>query len=258
MVIGMKRITAVSFICAGLISLAACNQTPTTPGGGQVGPTHVALVFVGTFAPGETPSNTFTVPSGAPLHLTLASLTNLAGQPLGTGVTLKFGVPPATGGCEVLSKVSGAIAQLTSQINVLTSAGTYCVGLEDTAGVPVNANYAIRAVYGTVTDIEGPGSVVWANSVLPAGSSSRSFNASADGLVTVGLDVISPPTVGSLGLGMGIPKNDGAGCELTTSVIAPVGTQFNVPVDAGKYCVKVFDPGTLTDSAAFSMRIVRP
>ena len=89
-------------------------------------------------------------------------------------------------------------------------------------------------------------------------SASRSFVASTDGVVTISLDQIAPATVSSLGVGIGIPKNDGAGCELTTAVIASPGTQFTASVDAGKYCVKIFDPGTLTDTAVFTLRLIHP
>jgi hypothetical protein len=254
----MKRIVAVLLVCAGLVSSASCNDTPTSPGGGQTVVTSVTLVFVGTVAPGESPNSPFTLPSGLPVAVTLASLTDsTTGVPLpSANVTLKFGVPTTNSGCDPLSSVTGATPRLTTHVKVLASAGQYCVGLLNTEGLPVSANYAIRVVYGTFTETEGPGTLTWASSVLPSGSTSRSFNASADGTITIGIDTISPNV--PLGVGLGIPKNDNSGCEMTTSLTATPGTQFTASVDAGKYCVKVFDPGTLTDSVAFQMRIIRP
>jgi len=250
----MKRITAGLFICAGLAAAAGCNGTPTTPGPSG-GATSVTLVFSGSFTPGESPSNNFSLPGGAPLYITLGSLTNTAGVPLGSAVTLKFGISPAAGGCDALSKV-GATASLKAQINILASAGNYCVGLEDTTGVPVGANYSIRVVYGTPSGDAAPGTIVYANTVLPGGYTTRSFHATTDGVVTIGMDAVGP--VSTIGFGLGFLRNDGIGCELTTSIMASAGSQVAVPVDAGEYCIKVFDPGTLAVPAIFTARIIHP
>jgi hypothetical protein len=72
------------------------------------------------------------------------------------------------------------------------------------------------------------------------------------------MDTIDPSSVSTLGLGLGFQRNDGSGCEIASAVIATRGTQFSMPVDAGKYCVKIFDPGTLASPASFTLRILHP
>jgi hypothetical protein len=254
----MKRITGGFLLCACLGVAAACDTTPTTPDTGGATTSSITQVFSSTLVPGETPSFNFTLPATAPLNLTFGSLTDAAGQPLGTSVTLKYGVLPATGeGCTSLKKLT-VTAGLKSQISVMASAGQYCVGLEDTAGVPVTANFAIRILYGTFDNLSGENPITYPSSVVPTGFTARSFNASTAGDVAIIMDNISPDSVTALGVGLGIPKNDSTGCEIATTLIAARGTQLMAPVDAGRYCVKIFDPGTLTNTAGFLIRIVHP
>jgi hypothetical protein len=60
----------------------------------------------------------------------------------------------------------------------------------------------------------------------------------------------------TVGLGVGIPQSDGAGCYLTETVSAGAGSQLTVAVEAGTYCVRLFDTGALTSQVAFSVTIV--
>jgi len=246
-------------LCAGLALVAGCSNNPTTPSGsGSSTSTSVTLIFPGSVAPGDTPSNTFTIPGAQSLHVTFGSLTDSADLPLRTPLTLQFGVVPASGtGCNALTSVTGPVS-LQAQINLSVSAGTYCVALTGTEALPAAGNYAIRVTYGTPSATLNAGTIEYSSSVEPGGSTSRTVDATASGTITIVLDTIAPSGVASLNVGIGYPRNDGSGCELSAASNATRGSQFTVPVDLGRYCVKVSDPGTLTGTTTFTLRIMHP
>lgn len=105
-------------------------------------------------------------------------------------------------------------------------------------------------------DIEGS----FTSQLVPDGAASRAFTVSARGVVSVTLSSTTPAGV-VVGLGVGIPQSNGAGCLLNTSVETEAGetAQVTVTVDSGTYCAKVYDVGTLTMSAVpFTLLISRP
>jgi hypothetical protein len=64
-----------------------------------------------------------------------------------------------------------------------------------------------------------------------------------------------------VGVGIGIPGASTSICSLSVSLNATAGStpQITVPVDAGTYCVEVYDAGGLqAPGAAFSMTIAHP
>ena len=91
------------------------------------------------------------------------------------------------------------------------------------------------------------------------GTSSRSFVTPSRGSVSVTLSATFPSgTV--VGLGVGIPRANGSGCLLSTSVQtgAAASPQIVIDADKGEYCVQVYDLGTLTDAISFTIAIVHP
>ena len=245
----------------GMLAAAACDSStpptqptqPTTPGS-----TSVTQVLTGTIAAGVTPFHSFTVPSGAPLHMMLGSLTSPAEVPLGSTVTLVYGVPATDGvTCKPLAKVS-TTAGLKAQFNVLASAGEYCLAMENVGSVPEGSLYAMRVIYGTPNEDTSAGIIEYTSSVLAGGATARSFPAAVDGTAFVTMVDILKANVSALGVAVGFQRNDGSGCELSVAATATRGSQFSGPVDAGRYCVKVFDLGTLTGTTTFSLRIVHP
>jgi hypothetical protein len=92
------------------------------------------------------------------------------------------------------------------------------------------------------------------------GGASRAFTAASAGTVTVTLSSLGPPADAVVGLGVGIPSANQVGCYLTQSLTASASStpQITVTVDAGTYCVRVFDIGTLASQIAFQITIVRP
>jgi len=238
------------------VSSACEPNVPNTPSGPTA--TSATQIFSGTVAPGETPSTTFTIPAAQVLRATLTSLTSPTGQPLGTQVTLRFGIPNTAGtACNSVFSVA-TTARLTSQISSIVNSGVYCIGLVDTAGLAVTANYAIRVVYGTPAEGTIAGTIPYGSTVFPGGYTARSFSATTDGTVTVFMESISPAGIGPLGVGIGITKSDGSGCNAAAVANLSTNGTFSLAVDPGKYCVKVFDPGTLANTATFQIRITHP
>jgi hypothetical protein len=256
MVIGMMRMRAV-LLCVGLAVAAGCGNNPTSPGTGGLA-TSATQIYSGTIAPGDTPSQPFSLPAPQTLHVMLASLTNQSGFPTGTPVTLRLGVQATLlDPCSPLASVS-TTAGLQAQINVTASAGVYCVALADTAGLAGPTNYSIRVLYGTFSDEPGSATLVYESLVVPGGSTSRNFGVRSSGRATLLIDAFAPASVSAIGVGIGIPRSDGTGCDLALATVATRGSQASQPVDPGRYCIKVFDPGTFTQTVTFSARIDHP
>jgi len=91
------------------------------------------------------------------------------------------------------------------------------------------------------------------------GASSRSFIMLSRGSVSVRLSATTPAET-VVGLGIGIPRADGFGCLLNSSVQTAAGAapQIAVQADAGYYCAQIYDVGNLTDQLAFTIAIVHP
>lgn len=255
----MRRIFPV-FLLVAALSAAGCSSgsTPTTPTTPASSSTSFTQVMAGTITAGTPIFHSFSLPSTAPLHMMLGSLTSPTEAPLGSTVTLIYGITAADGvSCLPLTKAP-ATAALKAQINVTASKGEYCLSMENLESVPDGSLYSIRVIYGTPTEDKAAGDITYNSSVLPGGTTSRSFPAAIDGVATVALDSITPASARNIGLAIGFQRNDGSGCNVTYAYVASPGFSTSVPVDAGKYCVKMFDPGTFTNTTVFSVRINHP
>ena len=102
-----------------------------------------------------------------------------------------------------------------------------------------------------------PVTETFSTQLIVGGSASRSFNAAKAGTATVTLGSLGSAT--KLGFGIGVPDVFGSSCLFTrSSDTAVAGTSYSLPVDAGTYCVRVFDVGGMTSAITFSVTIVRP
>lgn len=112
----------------------------------------------------------------------------------------------------------------------------------------------------TVTTPPTTASVTWSTALATGGASSRSFKTTRRGTVSITLQTIGGSTTLRAGLGVGIPLGDGTGCVLSRSVETTAGStaQLELTVDAGEYCVQVYDPGTLTQPVSFTVLLVYP
>jgi len=103
-----------------------------------------------------------------------------------------------------------------------------------------------------------PVTETFSSQLFVGGSASRSFTAAKAGNATVTLTSAGTSTT-KVGFGIGVPDVTGSGCVFTrSSETAAAGTSFSLPVDAGTYCVRVYDIGTLTTNITFSVTIIRP
>jgi hypothetical protein len=102
--------------------------------------------------------------------------------------------------------------------------------------------------------------VVFSSNLAMGGSSSRSFEVTRAGVVSVTLVNVGNSTTLKAGIGLGIPLADGSGCVLSRSVETLSGTtaQLELSVDIGKFCLQIYDPGTLNGVVPFLIHLVYP
>jgi len=112
----------------------------------------------------------------------------------------------------------------------------------------------------TPTPTPNTTTVTFSSNLAMGGATSRSFEVTRAGTVSVTLVAVGGSTTLKVGLGVGIPLGDGSGCVLSRSVETVPGTtaQLELNVDIGKYCVQIYDPGTLTGIAPFTINLVFP
>jgi hypothetical protein len=256
MISRMNRLRSLTGIALLLAAGLGCSNNPNNVVSPSVGATSFTQVFSGTLDPGTSQSYAFGLAASVPLRLSLGSLTDLNENPLSSSMTLTFGRPQGTG-CGALQTVN-VQAALATQLLFLPAAGTYCVGITDPGQLTAPAVFGVRITQGEPTSRASAGTETYTSVLFPGGFTSRSFEASAAGTVTVLMDTISPASVASLASGIGFPRSDGGGCQLTSTFVASRGAQLSVPIEIGTYCVKVSDPGTLTGLTQFSLRIVHP
>jgi hypothetical protein len=103
-------------------------------------------------------------------------------------------------------------------------------------------------------------SVTWSTTLAPGGASSRSFRTTRSGTVSVALQSLAGSATMRAGLGVGIPLGDGSGCVLSRSVETTAGAtaQIELDIDAGNYCMHVYDLGELTQPVSFTVQLVYP
>jgi hypothetical protein len=110
----------------------------------------------------------------------------------------------------------------------------------------------------TTTTVTSPVTESFSSQLAVGGYSSRSFNAAKAGSATVTLNSVGSSSTLKIGLGIGIPDVLGSGCLFTRSIETAAGGTISANVDAGTYCVRVYDLGTLTGTVNFAVTIVRP
>jgi hypothetical protein len=90
---------------------------------------------------------------------------------------------------------------------------------------------------------------------LPVGGTSVfTFTTTASGSASVTLTSLGTTTP----IGVGIGTFSGSTCTLTTSSAATsagASAQVTATLNAGSYCVEVYDPGTLTAATTFSITV---
>lgn len=110
----------------------------------------------------------------------------------------------------------------------------------------------------TTTTTTSPVTETFSSQLAVGGTSSRSFNAAKPGTATVTLTSLGGSSTLKVGFALGIPDQAGSGCLFTKSSEAAAGGQLSAAVEAGTYCVRVYDLGTLAATTNFTVTIVRP
>src|SRR6185436_6570295 len=94
---------------------------------------------------------------------------------------------------------------------------------------------------------------IFSSQLFLGGSAARSLTAAKAGTATVTLNSAGTATT-KVGFGIGVPDTFGSGCLFTRSNdAATAGTSFSLPVDAGTYCVRIYDAGAMTSSVTFTI-----
>lgn len=109
----------------------------------------------------------------------------------------------------------------------------------------------------TAPTAPAPDPAIFSSQLTRGGSASHQFSLSSAANIQVTLTSLTPSVV--VGLGVGIPRPDGSGCNLTRSVETGAGSspQITISADPGSYCVKIYDIGRIEERATFSIRVAQ-
>jgi len=249
-------------VCLSLFLLAitgACSDTVTQPSSVQIEATPIPYVFTGELQVGGSIFYSLSLVQANFLSVTLNSLT--AGEfdlPVAAGVGLAIGTVDESAVCVHSMEVTASPAFRAQMAQIPTQAGNKCIDIFDRGTLSGSVYFNVRIV----TTIAGgkpeivtpaPGTDVFTSNLPLRASVSHSLNASQNGTITVNLSTLAPAGA-RMGLGLGVPRADGAACNLTAYITATTGSApITALVDRGSYCVRVFDAGTLTSPAAFTL-----
>lgn len=110
----------------------------------------------------------------------------------------------------------------------------------------------------TTTTTTSPVTETFSSQLSVGGYAFRSITAAKAGTVTLTLTSAGSSSTLKLGIGLGITDVSGSTCLFTRSAETAAGGQITATVDAGNYCMRVYDIGTLTSATPFTVTIVRP
>ena len=237
------------FLCA------ACGGSTTSPS--PTSSTSVQ-VFSGTLAVRGTSVYPFNVAQAATVNITLSSLTDRgnANSTLTTAVGLAVGTPDSAGGCTHTSENRAAAPALTAQLSNSATTGAHCVDIYDAGNLLGDVNFAVRITIAPSSNSSATAATeAFASTLALQGTASRAFTVAKAG--TVSITLASLASAAEVGLGLGIPRSDGTGCLLYTSLntVAGATAQITSSAEAGPYCVKLYDEGNLTGATIFSVTI---
>ncbi len=134
--------TRIAFVLLALAASGCAEELDTGTSPTSDEPTSV--LFVGTLQPRSTRFYSYTVTSAGQVSAMLASLEQ--GQtPMANPLELALGVPAGTGCSAQVTQETRS--SLVPQINQDAAAGTYCVRISDTQGLPAAMNFTIRVIH---------------------------------------------------------------------------------------------------------------
>ena len=111
----------------------------------------------------------------------------------------------------------------------------------------------------TTTTRTSPVTEAFTSNLSVQGSVWRLVSAQQTGTLTATLTTTNQPAT-VVGFAIGLRNGNLAGCLETKAVIVTAGSapQLSAQVDAGNYCVKVFDTGSLTTPLTFTVTLTYP
>ena len=236
---------------------AACGgDSPTTPS--TPTPSGSTETFTGSLPLQGSSFYSFTVPTAETVSVSLASLTASGTGPAATSVVrLGVGVPLGTD-CSVTNSVDTA-AGLTSQLTAPVNPDVYCVKISDIGNLAGPMNFTIRIGHNLAATSPNPTAATdtFASFLAIGGSSTHTFPVSKSGTIVVTLTSVTPSLM--VGVGIGIPSSTTCLLSISSNATAGSTPPITVPVDAGSYCVEIYDAGALNvPGVAFSMTIAHP
>ena len=236
---------------------AACGgdsptAPPSTPSSGST------ENFTGSLPLQGSSFYSFTVATAETVSVSLASLTAGGTGPATTSVVrLGLGVPLGTD-CSVNNSVDTA-AGLTTQLTAPVNPDVYCVKISDIGNLAGPMNFTIRIGHNLASSSSNPTAATdtFASFLAIGGSSTHTFPVSKSGTIVVTLTSVTPSLM--VGVGIGIPSSTTCILSISSNATAGSTPPFTIPVDAGTYCVEVYDAGALNvPGVAFSMTIAHP
>lgn len=244
-------------LVAAMLFAAACDSSETAPTPIQI--QQSLDVYSGPLDPGGTSTYLFTLGQESTVQLMLAGV--VLDNPLRSiAPTLRLQFSKWDGTACVPQLSVDTAPRLTAALHSYFTPGTYCAAVIDPGNLTEPAGVTMRIVAPALLDTGGdPGTAIFASSITPAGTATRSFQASTAGTVSITLTDLSAGAV-EAGLGLGIWPPDGSGCKFAQIVrVVPGSTpHITTQVDAGDYCVMLYDVGNFTKNETFSVRIQHP
>jgi hypothetical protein len=198
-----------------------------------------------------------TVDTDKAAQVTLAGV--LADNPLRSVsplLTLEIGFWDGTE-CKAIETAETA-PRFSAALQRFLFAGTYCVAVSDKRGLSEPVGVVVKVTAPPILAVSGTaGTESFSSTITPSGRATRSFNATTAGTASVTLSSLSPSNANA---GIAIGVQDASNCYLSRIVTGPPGgsPQLSVPVEAGFYCMAVFDVGNFTQNQTFTLSVTHP
>jgi len=258
--------TALAGLLGTALLVAGCDSPPTGPTPSTATPS--TNLFSATLSPGGKIFYAPIINEASEVAMTLVSVTGADGNTaLQTRLGMAYGNPDETDPANTCNHTSQATAtpSLLTQFRLTSTAESHCIEVFDPGTLTGDVVFAVRVVITPVLYKPRPpantAGIDVFTGLLPMRSTvSRAFNVAQAGSINVLLTSTSPPANVPVGLALGVPKGDNSGCYVNTSLITgPTGSpQISLPVEPGSYCVRVFDPGTLSAVVTFTTTTTHP
>lgn len=247
---------ALSLVAAAVLA-AGCENTVTLPTPPEITQGH--NVYYGPLDPKGSATYLVTLEQTTTVQVMLAGV--IGDNPLRS---LELPLDVSLGSFDGVDctpiETTRVTPRFTAVLQRQMDAGSHCVLVKDVVGLPQTVGIVVRVVAPAVTATgAAPGTSTFSSVITPGGRATRSVEASRAGTVSLTLTGLAPST-GDVGLAFGLPATDGSGCQFARIITTRPGAtpQLTADVDAGFYCMGIFDVGNFATVQNFSLTIVNP